>query len=127
MDAKLVISFERNRGEKRVIHSCCKASKKSRRYLNWFFDIDVSGATIVDAKGMGQILASEVPIFSGLRDLMPGGNMGSHMIMAVVDEDVLESAEAVVNEVFENSVEEGGGVMFSMPISRFKSFNGGGK
>jgi len=87
--------------------------------LTGFVDIGIRGATVIDCRGMGQILTSEVPIFSGLRDLMPGGNIGSHMIMSVVDEETVEKAVRLVEEVCGDFAKDGSGIIFTLPVKRF--------
>lgn len=87
--------------------------------LTGFVDIGIRGATVVDCRGMGQILTAEVPIFSGLRDLMPGGNIGSHMILSVADEDQIGKAEKLIKEVCGDFRTEGAGVLFTVPVNRF--------
>lgn len=92
--------------------------------LTGFVDIGVHGATVVDSRGMGQILAAEVPIFAGLRDLMPGGNIGSHMILSVMEEDQVEKAVRLAEEICGSFTEEGIGVIFTVPVRRFYGFSG---
>ncbi len=91
--------------------------------LTGFVDIGIRGASVVDSRGMGQILTAEVPIFTGLRDLMPGGNIGNHMIMSVVDDDIVDMAITLVEEICGNFEEEGTGVFFTLPVSRFHGFS----
>lgn len=90
--------------------------------LTGFVDIGIKGATVVDCRGMGQILMADVPIFSGLRDLMPGGNIGSHMIFSVADEEKIDKAVDLVEEIYSNLEEEGMGVLFTLPVKRFRGF-----
>lgn len=96
---------------------------KETRYLDdiltGFVDIGVQGATVIDSRGMGQILTAEVPIFAGLRDLMPGGHIGSHVILSVMDEEQVDKAVALVEEVCGSFAEEGIGVVFTVPVKRF--------
>lgn len=87
--------------------------------LTGFVDIGIHGATVIDSRGMGQILTAEVPIFAGLRDLMPGGNIGSHMIMSVADEEHVEKAMALVGEICGDFEVDGTGVFFTVPLNRF--------
>jgi nitrogen regulatory protein P-II 1 len=92
--------------------------------LTGFVDIGVHGATVVDSRGMGQILTAEVPIFAGLRDLMPGGNIGSHLILSVMDEKQVDKAIQLVEETCGSFSEEGIGVIFTVPVRRFYGYSG---
>ena len=95
--------------------------------LTGFVDIGIRGATVVDSRGMGQILAAEVPIFAGLKDLMPGGNIGNHMVFSVMDEKQVDKAIALVDEVCGDFRSEGAGVIFTLPIKRFVVHSKGAK
>ena len=94
--------------------------------LTGFVDIGIKGATVIDSRGMGQILTAEGPIFAGLRDLMPGGNIGNHMILSVADEDQVEKVVRLVKEICGDFEEEGMGVLFTLPVGRFIGLKGGG-
>lgn len=87
--------------------------------LTGFVDIGIRGATVIDSRGMGQILTAEVPIFAGLRDLMPGGNIGNHMILSVAEEEQVDKAINLVREICGDFQEEGTGVFFTLPVKRF--------
>jgi nitrogen regulatory protein P-II 1 len=104
--------------------------KRSRvlidQVMTGFMEIGVTGATVVEGRGMGQILKQDVPIFSGLAELFPGGETDSSMIFSVVDEEVLEAAVRVVEEA-EGSVlgTPGKGLVFALPVTFFKGVKHG--
>jgi len=84
--------------------------------LTGFVDIGIQGATVVDSRGMGQILTANVPIFAGLKDLMPGGNIGNYTIMSVVQSIQVEKAVDLVRQIC-GLGEEGVGVAFTVPVN----------
>lgn len=86
--------------------------------LTGFVDIGIGGATVIDSRGMGQILTSNVPIFAGLKDLMPGGAIGNYMIISVIKSEKVDMAMQLVNEVCGNIEEEGAGIAFTLPVSK---------
>ncbi len=96
---------------------------KQSRFLDdilmGFLDIGINGATVVDCRGMGQILAAEVPIFAGLKDLMPGGNIGNHMILSMAEKNKIDKAISLIEEICGDFRKNELGVLFTMPISRF--------
>ena len=104
--------------------------KRSRvlidQIMTGFMEIGVTGATLIEGRGMGQIVKQDVPIFSGLAELFPGGETDSSMIFSVVDEEVLEAAVAVVEQA-EGSVlgTPGKGIIFALPVTYFKGVKHG--
>ncbi len=85
--------------------------------LTGFVDIGIQGATVVDSRGMGQILTANVPIFAGLKDLMPGGNIGNYTILSVVQPGQVEKAVELIREICDLG-EEGVGFAFTVPVNR---------
>jgi hypothetical protein len=84
--------------------------------LTGFVDIGINGASVIDSRGMGQILTADVPIFAGLKDLMPGGNIGNYMILSVMESSQVEKAMSLVNEVCGDLAAEGAGIAFTLPV-----------
>jgi nitrogen regulatory protein PII len=84
--------------------------------LTGFVDVGIHGATVIDSRGMGQILTANVPIFAGLKDLMPGGNIGNYMIMSVVESAQVEKAIALIKETCGDLNKEGVGIAFTLPL-----------
>ena len=50
--------------------------------LTALLDIGITGATLVESKGMAAVLREEMPIFAGLVALLPGAT-GSRMLFSV--------------------------------------------
>lgn len=60
-------------------------------------DIGITGATIVESKGMAAVLREEMPIFAGLVALLPGAT-GSRMLFSVATADQAESVAAFIEQ-----------------------------
>ncbi|RMH23544.1 MAG: hypothetical protein D6693_11310 [Planctomycetota bacterium] len=63
--------------------------------LTALLDIGITGATLIDSKGMATVLREEMPIFSGLAALLPG-TTGSRMLFSVTTS---ETASQVLDYV----------------------------
>lgn len=92
--------------------------------LTGYLDVGLQGASVVDAKGMGEILTTQVPIFAGFKSLFPVGGGHTYLIMSVVPKDLVEVAMGVVHEVVGDFEEPGSGIMFTVPLSRVKGLAG---
>ena len=86
--------------------------------LMGFLELGLRGATVVDARGMGQILSTQVPIFTGFRSLFPGGAAGTYMILSVVESERLDDAIRLAEEVCGDFCQPGTGFLFTVPVRR---------
>ncbi|HMA86187.1 MAG TPA: P-II family nitrogen regulator [Desulfosalsimonadaceae bacterium] len=84
--------------------------------LTGFLELGLRGATVVDVRGMGQIISSEIPIFTGFKSLFPGWGADTYMIMSVVDSESREKAFHLAREVCDNFESPGSGIMFTLPV-----------
>ena len=84
-----------------------------------FIDIDVTGATVVESQGMGQILG-DVPILAGLRGLFPGSGQNSFMIMTAVEENRLTACLDAIEGTCGDMTMPGTGIVFTVPIGIVK-------
>jgi nitrogen regulatory protein PII len=92
--------------------------------LTGFLDIGIHGATVMDAKGMGEILTTQVPIFAGFKSMFPVGGGHSYVIMSVVEEESVDVAIQLIEEVVGDFDEPGAGVLFTVPLTRVKGLAG---
>lgn len=79
-------------------------------------DHGIPGATVLDGRGMGQILGGEVPIFAGLRGAFPGSAADSHVVFAVMSADQARFCLKLVEHVAGPLSEPGRGVAFVLPV-----------
>lgn len=83
--------------------------------LEAFLELGITGATVLDARGMGEILAREVPIFAGLRGLFPGAEQSRHLVLSVCDRDLAGEAVAILRDIGRLD-QRGTGVAFTLPV-----------
>ena len=86
--------------------------------LEGFLELGLGGATVVDARGMAQVLSKDVPIFAGLSSLFPGGNADSHLVLSVTKGEHVESVIKLVQDICGDFSEPGSGVLFTLPVRR---------
>lgn len=96
--------------------------KESRRSLDdllaGLLELDIKGATVLDAMGMGQVLTADISLFSGLKNLFPGGGRGTMLLLSVVSEEQVEPAIGLVEDVLGDLSKPGTGIVFTLPIDR---------
>ncbi len=88
--------------------------------LTGYLELGIKGATVVDGRGMGQILSTDVPIFAGFANLFPGGSGGTYVILSVVDFELIEAAIDMTEEICGTLSKAGAGILFTLPILRVK-------
>jgi len=88
--------------------------------LTGFLELGIRGATVVDGRGMGQILSTDVPIFAGFKALFPGGSAGTYLILSVVEHDLVEDTIRLAEEVCGDFSRAGIGVLFTLPVQRIR-------
>lgn len=86
--------------------------------LAGFVELGITGATVVDSKGMGRVLSREVPIFAGVRTLMERSRPANRTLFCVVDDDKVEDAIAMIQEACGSMAEPGVGIIFALPVAR---------
>lgn len=71
------------------------------RLITLLLDMGVTGATVIESKGMGAIIREEMPIFSGLAALLPA-RTGSRVVVSATSQqraaDVLGALEREFKE-----------------------------
>lgn len=91
--------------------------------LTGFVENKISGATILDSQGMGSAIANsnnkDIPLFSALSMLLGDAHPYSKTIFTVLEnEDMVEKAVGVVQEVVADISGTGIGFMFTVPIAK---------
>lgn len=61
-------------------------------------DVGISGATVVESRGLAAILRQDLPIFAGLAAFLPQST-GSRMVVSLCSADRVESLRAYVAEL----------------------------
>ncbi len=86
--------------------------------LAGFVELGITGATIVSSEGMGRVLSHDVPIFAGLRSLVSRSRPSNQTLFSVIEDDKVDSAIALIEEVCGSLSQPGAGIVFAVPITR---------
>jgi len=105
--------------ERQLIVAVVKGHRRVEAVMEGFLELGVPGATVLDAKGMGQIVSTDLPIFSGFRTMFPGSGEPSYMILSVVLADQVDESIAMLRDVCNEFSEKGTGIVFTLPVARF--------
>ena len=92
--------------------------EKLEEVLEGFLEVGITGATIIESVGMGQILSEEVPIFAGLRFMFVGAKPHNKMILSVIKEDKEKPAIRVLRKILGDMSKPGTGIVFTIPIDK---------
>ena len=104
---------------RQLLIAAVKGHRRVERVMEGFLELDLPGATVVDAKGMGQIVSTELPVFSGFRSLFPGGGEESYMILSVVTAELVDEAIGMLRDVCDDFTAKGTGIVFTLPVTGF--------
>jgi hypothetical protein len=104
---------------RRLLVAIVKGHRRLEQVLEGFVELELSGATVLDARGMGEIVATEIPVFSGFRALFSGGTEESYVIISVLTGDQIREAMALLRDVCGDFAERGTGIVFTLPIEEF--------
>jgi nitrogen regulatory protein PII len=86
--------------------------------LAGFIELGITGATIVESKGMGHVLSREVPIFAGVRSLAAMSRPANRTIFCLADDAKVEAAIGLIQEVCGSLDLPGAGIVFTLPVGR---------
>jgi nitrogen regulatory protein PII len=87
--------------------------------LSGFLELGITGATIINSEGMAHILTHDIPLFAGIQTLISRSRAQNYTIFSVIDDDEkVEGAFAVIQDVCGSLDEPGTGIMFTIPVTR---------
>ncbi|HXE59262.1 MAG TPA: P-II family nitrogen regulator [Gemmatimonadaceae bacterium] len=86
--------------------------------LAGFVELGITGATVVNSEGMGHVLTQDVPIFAGLRSLTTRSRPSNQMLLSVIEEEKVNAAIELIQEVCGSLSVPGAGIVFTLPIER---------
>jgi nitrogen regulatory protein PII len=99
----------------------CNQPDKLEDVLEGFLEVGLTGATVIDTVGMGQILSTEVPIFAGFRSMFRGASSVNKTILSVINEpDKVRDALLIIEEIFGGLDTPGSGIVFTVPIENVR-------
>lgn len=87
--------------------------------LTGFLDLGVPGATIIESRGMGEIIRRDMPIFAGLAALFPE-NTGSRVLLSVLPKSLIDPVLKLVEEVVGDMEGRQSAVCFTLPVEDFR-------
>ena len=80
-------------------------------------ELDVRGIVSIETESVMQLLAQEVPIFAGLRELITSPKSYNKTLFGITeDEDILEHLNAMMKEIGIDLEASGTGYAFVVPI-----------
>ena len=82
-----------------------------------FLELDVTGSTVIEGRGMGQIVG-DVPIFAGLRGHFPGSAVDSQVVLTVIDDSKVTACMEAIEATVGPLDEPGMGIAFTLPLGR---------
>jgi len=91
-----------------------------KEILEAFLELDIRGATIIDSLGMGRVLTYEVPIFAGLRELLPGSRPFNKTIFSLVKEEKVEPLTEAIEQIVGSLDEPGTGIVFTIKVDKVR-------
>lgn len=83
-----------------------------------FVELGITGATVVNNEGMGHVRSQDVPIFAGVRALRASSRPANQTVFSVVEDDKVDRAIALIQEICGSLDEPGQGVVFTVPVGR---------
>jgi len=93
--------------------------EKLEPVLSGLAELGVTGATIVDTRGMAEHLPAGTPVLAGLQDLISRSRPERKMILSVIEsDDTLERAIEMIRNVLGNLERAGSGIVFTVPVNR---------
>ncbi|GAB4372824.1 MAG: hypothetical protein Kow0042_16380 [Calditrichia bacterium] len=86
--------------------------------LEAFLELNIQGATILDSVGMGSILAQDIPIFAGFRNLLQGSRPANKTILTVIPDELVEPAAQAIEQIVGSLDEPGNGLVFVLDVEK---------
>lgn len=92
--------------------------EKVDEILSGFLEIGITGATIINSEGMGRVLSHDIPIFAGLQTLISRSRPQNRTILSVVEDEKVDPAIALLQEVCGELATPATGIAFTIPLDR---------
>lgn len=93
--------------------------EKLNDILSGFFELGVTGATVIHTEGMGRFLSQDVPVFAGLQALLARSRPRNTTIFSVIESrEKLEAAIRMIQRVCGRLDDPATGIVFTVPVTR---------
>ncbi len=90
--------------------------------LAGFLEIGVTGATVIESRGMARQLSEDsdaTPVFSGLRELLARSRPQNSIVFSVIEaREKLEAAIEMIRDKCGDLNDPGTGILFTVPVNR---------
>lgn len=86
--------------------------------LSGFLELGITGATVISSEGMGRVLSHDIPIFAGLQTLISRARPQNQTIFSVMDDDKIDEALALLQEICGDLADPATGIAFTVPVGR---------
>jgi nitrogen regulatory protein PII len=86
--------------------------------LSGFLELGITGATVISSEGMGRVLTHDIPIFAGLQTLIAGSRPQNRTILSAVQDDRIEPALSLLQDVCGDLANPATGIAFTVPLDR---------
>lgn len=98
--------------------------EKLEGLLAKFAEIGVTGATVIESRGMGRVLSQELPAFGALKDIGSLTRDKNVTIFSVVqDAEILRKARKAIEEICGDFNTPSTGIVFTVPVSSVMGFS----
>jgi nitrogen regulatory protein P-II 1 len=115
------VNSSSSRSEAHLLVCIVSNTAKVNEIIGRLAEIGVTGATVIDSHGTAQILAEQVPVFAGFRQLLRGDREANRTILSVVrDTETLERAMDTVSEACGGFSEASTGIAFAVPVTQVR-------
>ena len=84
--------------------------------LTLFVELGIGGATVLESTGMGHIVAEDIPIFAGFKDLLRANRPNNRTILAVVPDGMSDEIVRGIENLIGSLDKAGKGVAFTVPL-----------
>jgi nitrogen regulatory protein PII len=81
-------------------------------------ELGITGATLLESRGMGRVLRSELPLFAGIESLEQTTRAHNRTILCVLDDAKADAAIRMIQDVCGDVASPGAGIAVTVPISR---------
>jgi nitrogen regulatory protein P-II 1 len=86
--------------------------------LAGFVELGITGATVLESRGMGRVLSRDVPIFAGVPELREESRPENRTVLCVVSDEKADSAIIMIQAVIGSLEQPGAGIACLLPLTR---------
>jgi len=92
--------------------------EKLDEILSGYLELGITGATIINSEGMGLVLSHYIPIFAVRQTLISRSRPQNRTIFSVIEDEKVEPAIALLQEVCGDLAAPATGIAFTLPLDR---------